>query len=152
MTYIVRTVIRSAALGCAWLAGTMAPLAVRAADAAAGSAGLPIASAPLAFRQDAPAEFPLGGAILLALLGAVALLAWWLRRSSGAPAWLARIGRAERDLAETVQIRSSLRLDAQTRLFVVRWRGRDLLVAAGGPSAPVVLDRADAAAPPQSAP
>lgn len=125
----------------------LTPRAGWAEEMAVAPAGPSMASAPLAFRHDDATGFPIGGALLLALLVLFALLSWWLRRSSARPAWLTALGRDAAEAAESVQVRTSRRLDAQTRLFVVRWKGRDLLVATGGASGPVVLDRCEAATP-----
>lgn len=146
MTSVVRTTVTAAPVCGAWIVAALAPSDGWAAEAAA-TAGQSMSSAPLTFRQDDFTGFPLGGAIMLALLVVLALLSWWLRRPNARPAWLSALGRNAGDSAENLQVRTSHRLDAQTRLFVVRWKGRDLLIAAGGPSGPVVLDRSETSTP-----
>lgn len=102
------------------------------------------ASSPLPFRQGgAGDDFPLGGAILVAVLLVIAGFAWWARKRLPAGNWLAGLG-SGRGAASKAMLRidASLRVDAQTQLHVVHWNGREVLVATSGSSVPVVLDRA----------
>lgn len=114
---------------------------------------------PPRFRTDEDVGFPPLGLALLAVLFAVAigLVIFDKRRRNGRmtpPAGLARYFAALRlsgtGAAGSVQVLSSTRLDASTRLHVIDWEGRRLLVATQGGHPPVVLDRqgeAPAAAP-----
>jgi len=123
---------------------------VAASASAAPSASLVAsASAPaLPFRRDGDElSFPLGGALLLLALLAVAVWAWTVGRRgrAGAPrlpfplqAWRERsAGAAE----EPVRIVGGARLDVGGRVHVVEWRGQQVLVAINGASPPVVLAR-----------
>jgi hypothetical protein len=99
------------------------------------------ASSALAFRQDEPIAFPTAGAMLLAVLLLVAGAAWLARRSPRLGGWMPATRSSGSSPDQMLHIDSSLRLDAQTRLYAVRWNERKLLVAVGGAAGPVVLDR-----------
>ena len=126
-----------------------APLIVTAAGISPASAKpatfAAAGSAPLQFRQDGPENiFPVGGAVLLAVLLIVAGFVAWSRKRPLSPVWSAALGVARPSPAvqSTLRLQASLRLDGQTRLHVVHWNDREVLVATTGASAPVVLDRA----------
>jgi hypothetical protein len=120
-------------------------------------ASAPAASAPasgtftgispdLPFRRDDSPLFPVSGAVLLfGLIAVAAWLVWWDRRrgrgaGAGFPRWL-RSGSAGSDSGHAVQLLSTTRLDATTRVHVLAWQGRQLLVAVQAGQPPVVLDR-----------
>ncbi|KQV92864.1 flagellar biosynthetic protein FliO [Rhizobacter sp. Root1221] len=106
---------------------------------------VPQASSPLPFRTEATDPgFPVAGAVLLLVLVAVAAGAWWFRHRRSGP-WLQRL---VTPAPAEVRVVSSVRLDVNTRLHVVEWKRRQLLVAVQGAGAPVVLDRDDAPAAP----
>lgn len=100
---------------------------------------------PLAFRKEADGGFPLGGAMLLVVLMAVAAWAWWYGRVKGGlpgrlPGLPAAWMRSSGESAE-LRIAESLQAAGGTRLMVVEWAGgRRVLVAVHGASAPVTLD------------
>lgn len=103
---------------------------------------------PLVFRRDADEfSFPVGGAILLLALLAVAVWAWTLgRRAPGRrPRGLAgpwRLpGTAAAEDGQRLSVVASTRLDLGARLHVVQWHGEQVLVAVNGTAAPVLLSR-----------
>lgn len=104
---------------------------------AAAEAATTQPSAPLPLRRDTDdTGFPLAGAALLLVLSAATALAWWRRhRQAGAP--FPPLGAP----AGALRVTASARLDVHTRLHVVEWHGRQLLLAVHGAAAPVVLDR-----------
>jgi len=130
-------------------AATCAACALSSALTAHAQIGTPAASqasAPLPFRRDDVSDpgFPVAGAVLLLALIGVAAGVWWLRhRRSGA--WLQRL---VAPAAVEVRVVSSVRLDVNTRLHVVEWKRRQLLVAVQGTGAPVVLDCEEAVSVP----
>lgn len=64
--------------------------------------------------------------VLFLMLGALGLMAWLVRRFGLLPGTVKQTpGNKE------LEIVASKVLDARNRLVVVRWRGRDLLLAAG---------------------
>lgn len=124
------------------------------ASAAAASAASSVAQPP-AFRGDADASsFPIGGAVMLLVLLAVAAWAWTAGRKGGS-----RLGRpsssrrwpfplAPAANASSMKVVASARLDVGGRAHVVEWGGQQVLIAINGTGAPVVLARrrlADAA-------
>lgn len=90
--------------------------------------------------------------MLLGVLLLIAGLAWWARRRAIPGGWLTGLVKGDGPASDVLRVETSLPLDAQTRLYVVHWKGGDLLVAAGGAATPVVLDRATAAPASGSAP
>lgn len=135
-------------LGATAHAALFATASVEAAEPVAAPASAALStSPPLVFRQDDPVGVPVGGAVLLAVLLVIAGFVWWARRRSVPVDWLAGVGRGRGVQPGALSVETSLRLDAQTRLYVVRWKGGNLLVAAGGATSPVVLDRTDAPLP-----
>lgn len=111
---------------------------VSAAQArAAAEAATTQASAPLPLRRDTDdTGFPVAGAVLLLVLAAVTVLTWWRRHHrAGGP--FPPLGAP----ADALRVTASTRLDVHTRLHVVEWQGRQLLLAVNGAAAPVVLDR-----------
>ncbi len=119
----------------AWGAVVVTASAVEAR--AAAQATTTQSSAPLPFRRDSDdTGFPVAGAVLLLVLAAATALAWWQRhRRAGAP--FPPLGAP----AGALRVTASARLDVHTRLHVVEWQGRQLLLAVHGATAPVVLDR-----------
>lgn len=102
----------------------------------------------LPFKDEcAEVPLPLGGALILVLLAGVAVSVWWKRHrapSSALPRLLSTwqaAGPAGPE-ASTLCVVSTVRLDAATRLHVVRWQGRDCLVASHAAGPAVLLDRA----------
>jgi hypothetical protein len=107
------------------------------------------APALLPFRHDTDEpSFPVAGIVFLIVL---LVLAVWLRWGGqrrggwglrpGAPwRWTSARGEASSDV-DKIDIVASARLDMNTRLHAVQWRGRHLLVAISGSSPPTVLDR-----------
>lgn len=127
-------------------AASAVPAARTPATTAASS---PIAPA-LPFRRDDEPVFPVGGALLLfGLLAAALWIVWWDRRRgsakrNGAGAGWASLfeGRAiSTTTAQEVKLLSTTRLDGTTRIHVLAWQGRQLLVAVQSGQQPVVLDR-----------
>jgi len=116
------------------------------ARAESGTPVVPQASAPLQFRRDDVADpgFPIAGTVLMLALIAVGAGAWWVRHRRGG-AWLQRL---VTPAPTEVRVVSSVRLDVNTRLHVIEWQRRQLLVAVQGTAAPVVLDREETAAAP----
>lgn len=123
------------------------------ADATPSASGttlaLPESTSLDRLAPDGPPSIPGGGLVLLALLALVAIGAWW-QRARGRRLPLS--GRfplygPDRRRSDTtpVEVEPARWLEGRTRLYVVRWHGRELLVAAGGVTAPVVLDRLGAA-------
>lgn len=107
--------------------------------------------------------FPASGLVLLLVLLAGAALAWWFgprgprarrgRLGSGKLGWAAWGGSAGSAApAEGIDVVCTSRLDAQHRLYVVRWAGGELLLGVHAQSAPVVLDRRAPSAPPAGVP
>lgn len=126
-------------------------LAAAAVASAPASSAWTVApgSTPLALRKDSDDGFPLGGAVLLVVLMAAAVWAWWYGRVKGGrvgrlpglPASWTRTAGAGGEL----RIVESMNAAGGTRLMVVEWAGgRRVLVAAHGTSAPVTLDVAPA--------
>jgi hypothetical protein len=119
------------------------------------------ASAPQAAASDAvpalrwtgadePAPlFPTSGLVLLLVLLAAAALAWWFgprgprnRLGRGKPGWAGLRGPAGLATpADGIDVVCARRLDAQHRIYVVRWAGGELLLGVNAQAAPVVLDR-----------
>ena len=64
--------------------------------------------------------------VLFIMLGALALMAWLVRRFGLMPG-TARVKPGDKEL----EIVASRLLDARNRLVVVRWRGRDYLIGTG---------------------
>lgn len=107
-------------------------------------------AAPLTFRKDADEGFPLGGAILLVVLMAAAVWAWWygrvrggrLDRLPGLPTSWIRPATTEGEL----RVVQTLQANGGVRLMVVEWAGgRRVLVATNGANTPVTLDVVPAA-------
>lgn len=127
---------------------TVAPSASGSTEPASSSA-VPL---ELPFRRDAEdLGFPVGGALLLIGLMVMALwLVWQGKRraasSQGGRGWISLFGAVPSHSAQEVRVVASTRLDVSTRIHVVEWRGRQLLVAVNGSAPPVVLDRFDAPA------
>lgn len=96
------------------------------------------ASAPIPFKpQHADEAGSMGGAwlalvIVLAVAAAAAVL--MRRRMQGLP----RLGASS---TRSVQVIESTRLGDRTRLAVVRWQGRDLLLAHGDHHATVLAEQ-----------
>jgi hypothetical protein len=106
---------------------------------------------------EAPAPlFPTGGLLLLLALLAAAVLAWWFgprgpRKPMGGRkfSWAALRGSASASApVDGIDVVCASRLDAQHRLYVVRWAGGELLLGVNAQSAPVVLDRRAPSSPP----
>ncbi len=99
-------------------------------------------------EQPAPL-FPASGLLLLLALLAAAALAWWFgprgprnrpgRAKIGWAALRGAVGTAAP--ADGIDVVCARRLDAQHRLYVVRWAGGELLLGVNAQAAPVVLDR-----------
>lgn len=91
--------------------------------------------------------FPFGGLLLLLALLAIACWAWWAgaRRSPGSALrgwpWRMHLGGAGARVPDEPVVAAATRLDASTRLYVVRWHDRELLLGLSGNAPPVVLDR-----------
>lgn len=108
-------------------------------------------SVPLPFRRadDEPA-FPLGGAVFLLALLAIAAWTWWTARRRGfAPLRPAVLGRwrpapGAARAGDAIRVVDSARVDGDVRLHVVEWRQRRYLIAFSATGAPVVVDRDDA--------
>jgi len=122
------------------------PVSTAPASAPASLAWAAASSAtPLSFRKDADEGFPLGGAILLIVLMAAAVWAWWYGRVRGGgvgglPALTLPWGRPA-GAARELRIVESLQAAGGTRLMVVEWAGgRRVLVASQGANTPVTLD------------
>ena len=120
-----------------------APGGEAAASASAGTASSP----PLVFRRDDDVGFPVAGAVLLfALMAGALALVWYDRRRKSSPGggWsrllAPRLGQ-DSNAGADARLLSTTRIDAGTRLHVIEWQGRQLLVAVQGQAAPVVLDR-----------
>ena len=136
---------------------------------------LPAASAPQAAASvavpslrwagaDEPAPlFPASGVVLLLVLVAAAALAWWFgprgprarrgRSGGGKFGWAALHGSGCMTVpADGIDVVCASRLDAQHRLYVVRWAGGELLLGVNAHAAPVVLDRRAPSAPPAGEP
>jgi hypothetical protein len=113
---------------------------------------------------EAPAPlFPTSGLVLLLVLLAAAAMAWWfgprgplgpLRRPGGSKfGWAALRGSAGMATpVDGIDVVCASRLDAQHRLYVVRWAGGELLLGVNAQSAPVVLDRRVPSSPPAGEP
>jgi hypothetical protein len=117
------------------------------ASAPASASGAVTGVAPdLPFRRDDGPLFPVSGAVLLfGLMAVAAWLVWWDRRrgrgaGGGFPRWR-RSGGAGSEGGQAVQLLSTTRIDATTRVHVLAWQGRQLLVAVQAGQPPVVLDR-----------
>lgn len=126
-------------------------LATPGVSAASAASAAEVGSAqPLPFRQDDAPAFPLGGAVLLfGLMAAALYIVWWDRRRGGSKhRWPQLLkGRSSTDAGtQDVQVMSSTRIDATTRVHVLAWQGRQLLVAVQAGQPPVVLDRQDGSA------
>jgi hypothetical protein len=84
---------------------------------------------------------------LLVLL-AMAAWVWWLRHREGGASRKAMTWRwgkvAMPTDMDSIHLVASARLDINTRLHVVEWRGGQLLLGVGASSPPVVLDRSEA--------
>jgi hypothetical protein len=114
---------------------------------AAASVAVPALRWPGA-EQPAPL-FPTSGLVLLLVLLAMAALAWWFgprgprtRAGRGKAGWSALRGaRGLPASGDGIDVVCARRLDAQHRLYVVRWAAGELLLGVNGQSAPVVLDR-----------
>jgi hypothetical protein len=111
------------------------------------------AATPLSLRKDADEGFPLGGAVLLIVLMAAAVWAWWYGRirgggAGGLPSFTLPWGRPA-GAARELRIVESMQAAGGTRLMVVEWAGgRRVLVATQGANAPVTLDVIPGAAGP----
>lgn len=122
----------------------MTGLQANAVAAPAFAASQTGASLPWNSAPESPL-FPTGGVILMLILLAVACWAWWVgpqhrfRRGVRAWPWRAREGAGAAQNAP--EILAATRLDAGTRLYVVRWQESELLLGVSDHSAPVVLDR-----------
>lgn len=138
-------------------AGLIFPLIATAANAAmtaaSAAASAPVLLQPLPLRRDADEPgFPVAGAVFL-LLVLTSAAAWWHRRRQGGLALPGLPGMSARSIAICdPRATASLRLDVHTRLHVVEWEGRKLLLAVGGAAAPVVIDRIDPAPQPETTP
>lgn len=125
------------------MSAASASAAASASGAAANSGTLQLPGWPARPEPEGPL-FPLGGALLLLALMAAAAAAWWFgpRRRAGrgrVAVWpMPRERGTELGDPDVVFAR---RLDAHHRLYVVRWRGAELLLGVGPQSAPTVLDR-----------
>jgi hypothetical protein len=118
---------------CGAVVATVSAAQARAAAEAAATQ----ASAPLPFRRDTDdTGFPVAGAVLLLVLAGATVLTWWRRHRQGGGTF-PPLGAP----AGAPRVTASARLDAHTRLHVVEWHGRQLLLAVNGAAAPVVLDR-----------
>ena len=139
-------------------AGLIFPLIATAANAAmtaaSAAASAPVLLQPLPLRRDADEPgFPVAGAVFLLLLVLTSAAAWWHRRRQGGLALPGLPGMSARSIAICdPRATASLRLDVHTRLHVVEWEGRKLLLAVGGAAAPVVIDRIDPAPQPETTP
>lgn len=90
--------------------------------------------------------FPTGGVVLLLVLLAVAAAAWWFGPRGFSARRSGRLGPVRGRLAigpsdEGLEVVSARRLDAQHRIYVVRWSGGEVLLGVSAQTAPVVLDR-----------
>ena len=93
--------------------------------------------------------FPASGIVLLLALLAAAALAWWFgprgprsRSGRGKAGWATLRGPAGIAApGDGIDVLCARRLDAQHRLYVVRWAGGELLLGVNAQAAPVVLDR-----------
>ncbi len=138
----------------AWRAAAGAGLCLLPALSAHAQAVVPLAAAsqassPLMFRREpeAPA-FPTAGLVFMLFLMGIAAFGWWLRKRRGGAAAGARpwvFGGLASNKSPDLKLVSSLRLDAGTRLHVVEWKNRQVLLAVQGTHAPVVLDRIELA-------
>ncbi|SEK92848.1 Flagellar biosynthesis protein, FliO [Roseateles sp. YR242] len=128
-------------------AGALLALAATSGQAYAAVEAAPgAASSPLPFRRDTSENgFPVAGAIFLLVLILATLAAWWHRHRQGGGlvgACLFRVASgATARQQDGLRVTSSVRLDVNTRLHVVEWNDRQLLLAVSGNAAPVVIDR-----------
>lgn len=133
--------LSAASASAASAAGAQAPSGLFLAGAASSPA--------IPFRQDADVGFPVGGAVLLVVLMAVALWAWGFARvrrtgrEGRVPAWLARLNlaRAAEPGDGELALVDSMTVGAQLRVAVVEWSGGRVLVGVGSSGTPVALDR-----------
>jgi hypothetical protein len=105
-------------------------------------------------REPADLGFPLGGAVLLVALMAIAVGLVWFEKRRGRgnrkkSPWGALFGAQADTDSEGVRVLSSTRLDAATRVYALAWHDRQLLVAVHANSQPVVLDRINTPAVPE---
>lgn len=153
---LIATAAGSSTATNATTAATTANAAIET-TAASATASAPRLLQPLPLRRDADEPgFPVAGAVFLLLLVLASVAAWWHRRRQGGlalPGMSGLPGISARS-ASTADLRvtAGLRLDVHTRLHVVEWEGRKLLLAVGGTAAPVVIDRIDPAPQPETAP
>ncbi|OWQ46377.1 hypothetical protein CDL60_12895 [Roseateles noduli] len=142
----------STATTAATTAATAASAAMEAA-AASAAASAPRLLQPLPLRRDADEPgFPVAGAVFLLLLVLASVAAWWHRRRQGGLTLPGLSARLTSTPTSDLRVTAGLRLDVHTRLHVVEWEGRKLLLAVGGTAAPVVIDRIDPAPQPETAP
>lgn len=86
---------------------------------------------------------PSGALALMLVLLAVGVWAWWVgrRRQTGRLwPWATGVRHPTRGSGAATVV-TATRLDAHTRLVIVRWAGSELLLAASTHAPPVVLDR-----------
>ena len=132
-------------------------LAMGSAAASTPSFATASAAQPLPFRRDADeVSFPLAGAVLLLVLLAIAAWAWTVGRRRGkAAVFTSRwpfVAASPDGSNEQARVVGSTRLDLGGRVYVVEWRGRQILVAVNGTSAQVVLARREVDTPDPRAP
>jgi hypothetical protein len=98
--------------------------------------------APIGGGDAEPAWFPLGGVLLLVALVAVALAAMRIGARPGhGGSWRWRAAFAGEAPPGAPALVHAQRVDAQTRLVVVRWHGAELLLGVDAHGAAALLDR-----------
>lgn len=133
-------------------------MSLLAASAPQGAASAAVAGLRWTGAEDPAPLFPASGMLLLLALVVAAALAWWFgprgpRARPGRPGvprfgWAAlRVPAGIAAAAEGIDVVCASRLDAQHRLYVVRWAGGELLLGVSAQAAPVVLDRRTPAPP-----
>lgn len=127
-------------------------MSVTAASAPQAAASVAVPTLRWTGAEEPAPLFPASGIVLLLVLLVVAALAWWfgprgprgLRHGPGraTTGWAALRGAGSITApADGIDVVCARRLDAQHRLYVVRWAGGELLLGVNAQATPVVLDR-----------